>query len=336
MSTHDLIEQQAAEWLLKREEPEWSAADQTALDAWLAESTAHEVAYLRLEHGWRRADRLKALPPPDATPKPSRRALLWIAPLAATILLAAVLGTLEMREFTGEVYTTAVGGHETVPLADGSKIELNTNTKVRVAVADAPRPDEADRTVWLDRGEAFFDVAHDPKRPFTVYAGDRKIVVLGTKFSVRRQIDPKTGREDVRVAVLDGRVRVEPAGGGAGLLRREIAAPASVPADIATPGDVVIARGGDVQVRPDTVDAVAQSLTWRQGMLAFDRSTLSDAAAEFNRYNRIQIIVTDAGAANLRIGGTFEANNVEAFARILQRSYGLKVQRADNVIRIAE
>ena len=122
------------------------------------------------------------------------------AAMAAGLALAVGLGSLVATQQLGgrRVYATELGGHATVPLADGSKIELNTDTKLRAALA------EEQRTVWLDRGEAYFEVSKDPNRPFVVMAGDRKVTVLGTKFSVRRDGDR------VSVAVAEGKVRVDP------------------------------------------------------------------------------------------------------------------------------
>jgi transmembrane sensor len=161
--------------------------------------------------------------------------------------------------------------------------------------------------VWLDRGEAYFDVAKDAKRAFTVVAGARRVVVLGTRFAVRREGDRLT------VSVVEGRVRVEPAAPQAGSTVK-----------VLTRGDIVVADGASLILAHRPVGAVVEQLSWRDGMLMFDQSTLGQAAAEFNRYNRKQVVVRGA-AADVRIGGAFEAGNVDAFARLLRQAYGLKV-----------
>ena len=84
-----------------------------------------------------------------------------------------------------------------------------------------------------------------------------------------------------------------------------------------------------------SVDQVNSELSWRQGMLSFDQSTLADAAGEFNRYNHTKLVVADSEAAAIRIGGSFEAGNVDAFARLLQQAYGLKVQRDGDRVTIS-
>ena len=132
--------------------------------------------------------------------------------------------------------------------------------------------------------------------------------MLGTRFSVRR--DGGT----VTVAVAEGRVRVEDS---------DPAAPER--AAIITAGDVAIARGQSMLLADRSEQRVQDALAWRRGMLTFDQVTLEQAASEFNRYNRRQIRLGDAQAARLRIGGSFEATNVEAFTRLLHDAFGLTV-----------
>lgn len=310
------IEQCAALWRSRQEQPDWSPDDQAALDAWLEESTAHRVAWLRLEYGWRKVGRLSVLkggvaPDEAAHPLVSR----WRpAAIAAGLALVVGLGSLVASQQLGwrKVYATELGGHATAPLADGSKVELNTNTKVRVALA------EAQRTVWLERGEAYFEVAKDPNRPFVVYAGDRKVTVLGTKFAVRRDGDR------IQVAVAEGRVRLDP-----------VRPAATIPPAVVTGGDVVIADEVATLVTPKSAARVESELAWRRGLLMFDKSTLGDAAAEINRYNRTKLVVEDPDAAAVRITGSFEAENVDAFARLLREAFGLNVEENGDEIRIS-
>lgn len=326
MSSALEIEERAAHWLARRQEPGWSAADQAGLDAWLRESTAHEVAYLRLEYGWSKADRLAALRRPLAPSEPEdarppsvrthrllRRPLAWSAAAAALLLSVVILVSIGDL-FPRDVYATGIGGHEVVPLPDGSRIELNTDTRVRTDFTPQAR------SVWLERGEAYFEVAHEPSRPFIVYAGGRRVTVLGTKFSVR--LDPNANR--IQLAVTEGRVQLEE-------LRPQVpAAPM-----IAIGGDKVIAEGTSMRVESRSVEAVSIGLSWRQGLLTFDRTRLADAAEEFNRYNRTRLVIAPT-TADIRIGGSFEAANVDAFARLLQQGFGLQVVQSDGEILVSE
>ena len=220
------IEQQAAEWLMRREEPDWSPDNQNALDSWLERSLAHKAAYWRLVHGWQQADRIASLGLEAATEPPSARSKVSWLPVAAAASIAGALlvGNLELSRRVPIAaampvhFSTPVGGRRTIPLLDGSKVELNTATVVRTAVSDNRRE------IWLDQGEAYFEVAHLNGRPFIVHAANRTVTVLGTKFSVRREGDKVT------VAVIEGRVRIDDA-----------AKPDDVPTAIITAGDVAIA-----------------------------------------------------------------------------------------------
>lgn len=311
MSAAAAIEARAAQWLLQQEEPDWTEAHQQELDAWLSASAAHQAAFWRLEHGWRRADRLAARGAVQEAPRrmPLNRRLAAIAAsLVAIVGGAAVWATYEPAR---ETYTTRIGGHEVVPLPDGTRVELNTDTKLRSEIT-AER-----RTVWLDKGEAYFDVAHDAAHPFTIHAGKRKVTVLGTRFSVRR-----TG-DQVQVTVVEGKVRVD-------------AAPSQKPAPpvVLTPGQIAIAKDAAVLVTPKSVEAAASELSWRQGMLVFDHYTVARAAEEFNRYNRRKIIVTSEAAGAIPIGGTFEVENIDGFVELLEQGYGLKIEKTGETVKI--
>ena len=197
-------------------------------------------------------------------------------------------------------------------LADGSSIELNTATLIRAAVS------EEKREVWLERGEAFFDVRHSDKLPFVVHAGPKTVTVMGTKFSVR--IDGNK----VTVAVLDGRVKVAEAG------EAEQSAATLVPA-----GAIVVTEPDATLLSEQAPTTVQAELAWREGQLIFRNDTLAEAAAEFNRYNERKLVVTGK-AAELKIGGSFKASNVDGFARLLRDAYGLNVEASEAQVRVTE
>lgn len=321
MSTALNIEQQAARWILLREQQSWSAEDQVVLDAWLDASMANKAAYWRLDHGWREADRIASLgdtnvPPPIAQVSARHK---WMSLMAAAVLLAAFIGGVvrvgwltRSPVVAARTFSTKTGGHETVPLTDGSKVELNTASSVRTSVT------KERREVWLDRGEAYFEIAHLNGLPFVVHAGSRTVTVLGTRFSVRRDGDKVT------VSVVEGRVRVEDA-----------VTPDAVPAAIITAGDVAVARGPSTLLAARSEERVLSALAWRDGMIDFNRTSLADAVAEFNRYNDRKIAVADADTAAIRIGGTFQAANVDAFVRLLHDAYGIRVESTSAGIEIS-
>ncbi len=322
MSRFEVIEGQAAEWLA-REDRGFTPSEQAAFDAWLNESTAHRVAFLRLKAAWIRADRLAALRQPSLGLTPKTTDVggpeVWRA-LAATVLLTAGIGIggYWLSDFrnapaqTVSVYATQVGQQRSLRLADGTNVELNTNTRLRATM------DGSTRVVKLEQGEAFFDVARDSARPFVVFAGNRKITDIGTKFSVRREGD------SVQVLVAEGRVRVDiPT---AHNRSRPIEAGAS---------SLIMAKADGTLVAQKSQTDVADRLSWRQGMLVFDQDTLAAAAAEFNRYNNKHIIVVGS-ARDLKIGGRFKPDNVEAFVSLIKEGFGLKIERTDTEIVVSE
>jgi transmembrane sensor len=297
------IEKEASRWVARRDGANWSTADEGALQSWLEQSTAHRVGFLRLEAAWHRADRLAALRRPYiAASNPRRLSRLTMQRVAAALLAIGVLGGGFAYLWPDHnVYRTNIGGRQTVRLADGSKLELNTNTRVKAQI------DPQQRTVTLDSGEAYFEVVHDAKRPFTVLAGRKRIIDIGTKFSVRRDDD------EVRVLVTEGRVRVE-----------DTDSIRAVPVS-ASRGTVVVASANDVLVTRKPPEAIVNELGWRRGMLIFSRESLGEAAAEFNRYNEKKVVIEGA-AAGLKIGGSFESTNVDGFVRLLREGFGLKTE----------
>ncbi len=199
-------------------------------------------------------------------------------------------------------YATAVGERETIRFADGSQIELNTDTKLRAEVSSSRRK------VWLDKGEAYFQIKHDASNPFIVIAGDRYVTDLGTKFRIRRD------RGRLEVALLEGRAQLETS---------DARAPKNPM--VLAPGDTVVATANSVSLTKTPSISLARELAWRHGIIIFNNTTLASAVAEFNRYNRKKIIVTDPAVAHRTIYGTFQTDNVAAFARLAHEVLGLHV-----------
>jgi transmembrane sensor len=317
MSKHLEIERQAAAWLARKDGDHWSAADQAQLDRWLALATAHRVAYLRLAAAWSKSGSLApgATAPAAAPARPDRalpRFSQWRIAAAVLVTVGAAAGWLAVRSPPPEVrYETQLGAHQTYALKDGSKLTLNTATRLRARVSHGAR------TVWLDQGEAYFDIAHDTAHPFVVIAGANTITVLGTRFTVRREAG---GTE---VAVVDGRVRVEN-----GQL------PSRSPV-ILVKHQKVLATPEAMQKSEESEGAIDRQLSWREGKLVFDQVTLDAAAGEFNRYNKKKLVLADADAARLKIGGRFDVDNIEGFAHLLQRGFGLDVRETNDAITIA-
>ncbi len=330
LSLAERIDNDAADWLA-RLDSHGLLDDQPKLDqladshddfqSWLNESLSHRTAFLRLQTAWANANRLSAL-------KTSNRDLRsqsssWMKPVQAISALAAAIAIAialflfaQQPAITPETviyaYATETGQQRDVNLDDGSTITMNTQSNLEVSFSDA------NRRVSLENGEAFFSVSRDETRPFEVDAGRGQITVLGTQFSVRRRGDV------TEVTVLEGRVLVEGE-----------PTPFGRPSSILTAGMIAIVDDGGV-VREIVGDsAIDRLLSWREGKLNFSGTPLSDAVAEFNRYNDTQLVLTDDSIGDIEIGGTFTATNVLAFARLADTGLGLKTRTNGSVIEIS-
>jgi transmembrane sensor len=296
------IEEHAAAFVIaRRDRADWSTQDQAELENWLAESPFHRAAFLRLDAAWSRADRVRALRPPSPQNAKGIRTNAVRAAIGL-VLLAGFGAAWFLWPATVTTYATRVGGHETLRLADGSEVDLNTNTVLRTVIT------RDRRTVWLDKGEAYFRVAHDPSHPFVVQAGERSVEVLGTRFAIRRDED------DLQVSLLEGRVR---------FIAKDEAA--HTPIDLVA-GDVVAATRNTLTLMHESRRLLDSSMSWRRGVLVFDHTPLVEAARELNRYNAEKIIIGDEETAKTTIGGTFVATNIAGFARVAHAVLGLRVE----------
>jgi transmembrane sensor len=325
MESSEAVEATAAQWLARQDSGHWTAADQSALDHWLDASTANTVTYVRLEAAWARADRFKVLGagvPAGQVPTPEdfelssffcgrrrrqlRRSLLRIRTLAAGVVVAfGAAAALYFGSAAEPDYKTPVGGTASVPVADGSRVILNTNSAIRISITGT------ERHVELDRGEAYFEVARDPARPFVVGAGNKRVVAVGTKFSVRRL------GNDIRVSVTEGKVRIEEQRESMSLLAA---------------GSIANTREGSILVQRESPTDVEESLSWRTGYLMFHENTLREAVAEFNRYNSRKIVIEDPTVGDVRLSGRFRTTEYEAFVRLLEAGFPIRAQRLDQQI----
>lgn len=336
MASSREIEQIAAAWIARRDAGAWSDPDQRQLDAWLEAAVAHRVAYLRLDAAWRQSDRLKALgagmpagvvPPrgrwaaspldrqaatrrPAARPaRPAawRRALPRLLAIAASLALAAWLAWGLRREppIQPVAWRTATGELRVVPLTDGSTVTLSSDSRIVVAMSRHARH------VDLQQGEAFFHVARDPARPFTVEADGRRVTVVGTRFDVRRDAT------EVRVVVTHGLVRLQADGRGA---NRQ-------PTALLPAGSVATASATGVTVDTVPLAQAEAYLSWRDGFLSFHDTPLAAAAAEFNRYSARKLVIADPATGAMRVGGNFRWSNLDGFVRLLTQAFPVKASR---------
>jgi transmembrane sensor len=214
-----------------------------------------------------------------------------------------------------------VGGLRTLVLPDGSVIELNTDSAVDIAY------NRKSRLVTLAQGEAHFNVAKDPSRPFVVSVNNVAVRAVGTAFKIRLR------NENIDVLVTEGRVRLDDKHHGVSLLPPAPAA--AEPAVLAAGHRALIHAPAPKQkgsAKPAVVTSVAEQeisreLAWQQKRLEFGPTPLSVIVAEFNRYNQHQLVLADAELNSLSVGGSFEASGYETLVRLLESSFEIRAER---------
>jgi transmembrane sensor len=270
---------------------------------------------------------------PLSAARTGRRRLFAIA---ASVLLATVALATYMLT-TGGVYATALGEQRSLPLSDGSTVELNSLSKIRVGYS------EHQRTVDLLQGQALFHVAKDPARPFIVRIGQTRVRAVGTQFDVYRKPDGTI------VTVVEGRVAIlnegRPSGpkheGERGLRNP---APGTEVADIAQQeggGAIFLTAGEQITVSPKrsrkTVHPnLAGATSWTQRQLVFDSASLADVAEEFNRYNERKLVIDPSALETLHVSGVFSSTDPASLIRFLRDRPSLRVTETPTQIRVEE
>ena len=322
-SSDDAIETAAAEWLVERDAG-FAPGRASAFAAWCAADPRHEAAVLRTECALDLIGEMPAIRAPLAARLAEETKIVrpaffrvpgWSAGLAAALTLAAVVWwTFPSPAPATQHYATAPTRQQQVALVDGSVMNLNVSTDVQVALTPAAR------RVTLTAGEAHFAVAHDTARPFIVTAGGVFIRAVGTAFSVR------LGEHGVEVLVTEGKVEVT----------RDDAD--STPAPALPAAHPLLVAGERTLILRDTApdaapiervstDALQAAVRWHSQVMTFTNLPLRDAVTLFNRRNTQQLILADAALGERKIGGTFAADQVEAFVRLLAQDGDIAVER---------
>lgn len=348
-SEAEAIEATAAAWLAQRDDG-LAPAQAAEFLRWRSADVRHEAAVVRLEATWSALQQLREFRPeaarhPDREllrAPPGRRragsfpAIAATVALAASLVLAAVWWFTAAEQRTGlvaQTHATTLDGYERVALADGSLVELNSASEIRVQFSTA------ERRVRLVRGEAHFTVAKNLARPFWVEAGTVTVCAVGTAFNVR------LGAKDVEVLVTEGKVQVAEvervvsnALAGAAVSettrwgQRAPPAPALLAVNErivmpAVPVRAVATTPAAPVIEKVTPEHVRAALAWQGPRLVFVDTPLTEAIAQFNRRNSVQLELADAELGALPIGGSFRVENVEAFVRLLASGGEVMVER---------
>lgn len=316
--TSRAIDDAAARWAAKLDRAPLSPQEGVELDAWLKGNSRRVGAFARAQAIAVHSERARALgssfnpaafEPAPRDNNPDRRRLLWGGAAAAAVAVGVGVSVVATRRPMG--LETLRGEVRLAPLDDGSVVTINTQTRLTVDYT------QVRRTVRLLDGEAFFEVASNPARPFVVDAGDVLVRAVGTAFSVRR-----IPGEPVQVIVSEGQVEIRRRTGAG----RPVAVAANFRAVATETGPAAADTSGLVP------NDVRRAMAWREGKIAFEGESLRYAAEAFERYSDTRIVITDPGLANQTVTGLFTATDPAGFAQAVAVSFGVQARAGKNEI----
>lgn len=328
------IEQEACEWLIRLDsETPLADADIKALREWIARSPAHGQELKRIFRFWNRANILTelAIPLQEAGDyratgffnswicRPGtrpRRLRVAVAIFLLSVTVALTSWVIHRPDIhTNGIYGTTVGQQQTLVLADGSTVQLNTDSQIQVDYSQQLRK------IRLLRGEAHFDVKHNPNRPFEVFAGTGMVKAVGTAFSVYLKDNI------VKVTVTEGLID---------LAAVELEPDRTVPADKPRVDGLDSLNAGQTATFSNVTRTIATKdllpeqelqrlMSWRDGYLVFAGDPLGDVVAEVGRYTPLTIEIASPELESLPVGGRFKVGDLNAIFDVLESSFGIKV-----------
>lgn len=318
------VETEAAEWVVRLEGGACSAEDYTKFQEWLSRSALHREVASRLFGLWSDFDALKAFVPQsnagsdvenkqrwNVWPATSWRALACAAACLVVLCASGFIYSLpDTIPPTTILYQTAVGNQRTVKLSDGSTAFINTDSKVEVTYSDDRRD------VRLLKGEAYFEVAHNDVRPFTVFSGDRMVRDIGTAFDVRLL------QNAVEVTVTKGAVELTNS------------KPSSHEAEprlgVVTAGQNAVFDRKIMYLKPVSDTNIGRQLAWRKGFLVYAGEPLAQVVADVSRYTNIKIELSAPELRDVPVGGYFAIKNLDAIFVAFEKNFGIRAEWSDS------
>lgn len=286
---------------------------------WLIADPANQLEYAKRELAWELTGELETDPQiadwltdAEGPARDSRRTpLVWAT---ATVLCTTVAASIAYFLWPAhwDEYATQIGERRTVVLADESRIDLNTDTLIRITYG------RDTRTVKLERGEATFRVAPNPSRPFEVWSQQGVARALGTEFNVMSL------SQEVTVTVLSGKVEV---------------LAATTQKNIQRSDSVILSAGQEVSYSGTRLSQLHAAdtqrvLAWQSGRVAFQNMRLPEAMAEFNRYTSRPIVIKDRALDDLRVSGVFRIGETDALLKALNTAFGIEATQGSTAIEL--
>lgn len=316
---------EAAAWVVRLHGPYRSPKLEAALRRWLDADPEHARQFEQVTDTWEAGARVPAGGLPRvrgraAAMRPGRRALAAAAVLGVAALVFLARGIVR----PGTAYRTGTGETRAVRLGDGTRVFLDTDSEVRVAYTNTVR------RVWLERGEAYFAVTHNPSWPFIVEAGRHQITDIGTTFMVRY------GADSTAVMLIEGRVAVSSrsrweAGRDAASLPLFPPQGGQTQRAANPPPQAILLHAGQritfTEGQSPRLDAppMERLAAWLHHEIMLDDTPLSEAILELNRYDSAALAIDDPRVAGLRVSGIYHTGNNRQFALLISKLYGIRV-----------
>jgi transmembrane sensor len=318
---------EAAAWIARLHGEDRTAPVEAGFQRWLAANPDHRAAFDMANDIWAGAEHLPKPPTPTFVrwPKAGLVVTLPRALAAAALVAIVAIGVSLYSRDAG--LATRVGEQRNLTLEDGTRISLNTASRVHV------RYDRTARRVELDEGEAYFEVAKRPRWPFIVIAGGKQVVARGTAFLVRRDED------SLAVTLVEGKVIVGPAGETVASIPTASGSTAGTSESsnivghrrgAVTAADVTLVPGQRLtfadheQPRLDR-PPLERVIAWQRGQIILDHTPLADAVAEMNRYSRVTLKIEEPEARRAEVTGIFRIGDSHSFAQAVAETYHLEV-----------
>jgi len=301
---------QAAEWFVRLRDKPPSKEVKREFERWLATDPRNWEEYRAIQGVWQELDGLRETVPVEGMGRTAvardpgerkRGTTRWRAVAVAAVLVLSVLTGLGAFFYDPGSYQTAKGEQQILRLADHSVVHLNSDSALRVELTSGRR------TLHLQKGEAYFEVAPDPTRPFVVVAAGGTARAVGTRFGVYRH------QAGVRVSVVEGRVEVAVGGGGKELLNA---------------GDTVTYSDDGGTLSPIGHNDVGV-LDWLDGRIHFEAAPLTEVVAQFNRYQEAPLHIADPRLSDLKLSGTFRIANLHTLPQLLPRMLPVSLEQTE-------
>ncbi len=349
------LESEAWDWIIRLDaDDELNEREKSQLTHWLARSPAHVEQIRKLNEFWGNQVLAELLQPAKKMEQTkSKTNTNWFNPVygfSFAIMLAISGGLFYWFQLAqipvySNSYVTAYGQHQKIKLADGSTVNLNSNSQLKVAYS------EGARDLWLVKGEAHFSVVKDQSRPFNVYAANGRVQAVGTAFTV-----DLASQSNLNVLVTEGQIALSLARPENNQLNLDqVFSTNDLTVHSAYSGlmqDVAFMSAGDFvgfdssmdietvkhdlthSIKSLTAQAIEAKQAWQQGELVFTGQSLKEVVVLLQRYSPLQIEIADPELEDLQIGGRFEINNIESLFKNLEANFNIEVQKSalDKVI----